>query len=200
VFAGNIIMGSSDPDFFPFLVLKQILGGTTRSRLFMNLREAKNYASYAISEMEVYGSSGVYWARAQVRPDAIVPAVREILGEIAALASGPAIPSEIEEAKSYLVGNMPLRFETPGGFADWMARYVALGLGPSQWDKGPEEIKLVTVDSVREVARRRLAGWPVIVIVGRPAWLGAVAGAFDALEIYDATGKLRLIMHKGDRP
>ncbi|MCK7479973.1 MAG: insulinase family protein [Candidatus Moduliflexus flocculans] len=32
-------MDSYDPDFFPFLVLKQILGGTTRSRLFMNLRE-----------------------------------------------------------------------------------------------------------------------------------------------------------------
>ncbi len=198
IFAGNVIMGSSDPDFFPFLVLKQILGGTTRSRLFMNLRETKNYASYAFSEMEVYGSSGVYWALAQVRPDAIVPAVREVLGEIDALASGPAIPSEIEEAKSYLVGNMPLRFETPGGFADWMARYVALGLGPSQWDKGPEEIKLVDAERVREAARTYLSAAPVVVIVGRPEWIAPYLGDFDTVEVYDTNGTLKHTVGKGE--
>ncbi len=197
VFAGNVIMGPSDPGFFPFLVLKQVLGGTTRSRLFMNLREAKGYASYAFSEMEVYGSSGVYWARARIRPEAIVPAVAEILGEIDALASGPAIPSEIEEAKSYLVGNMPLRFETPGGFADWMARYVALGLGPSQWDKGPEEIKLVDAGRVREAARTYLSAAPVVVIVGRPEWIAPYLGGFDAVEVYDTNGTLKHTISKG---
>jgi len=201
VFAGNVIMDASDPDFFPFLVLKQVLGGTTRSRLFMNLRESKGSAYYAFSETEFFRSCGVYWARALVQPEAIVPAAREIVREIEALAVEPADPTEIEEAKSYLIGNLPARFESPEGFADWMARYVALGLDEAQWDKGPERLKLVNADTVREVARRRLAGRPVIVIVGQPAWLGAwVAGEFDTLEIYDATGKLRLIMRKGDTP
>jgi predicted Zn-dependent peptidase len=198
IFAGNIIMGSSDPDFFPFLVLKQILGGTTRSRLFMNLREDKNYASYAFSEMEVFGSSGVYWARARVRAEAVIPAVREILGEIDALASGPAVPSEIEEAKSYLVGNLPLRFEAPGGFADWLARYVALGLGPSQWDKGPEELKLINAERVRQVARAYLSAPPVVVIVGRPEWAASCLEGFEAIEIYDGTGQFKHTLRKGD--
>lgn len=198
VFAGNVVMGSSSPDFFPVLVLKQILGGTTQNRLFMNLREAKNYATYAFSEMEVYGSCGVYWARAQVRPEVLVPAIREIVGEIGALAAAPAVPSEVEEAKSYLVGNMPLRFESPAGFADWMARYVALGLDTSQWDRGAEDLKLVNAERVREAARKYLTPKPVVVIVGRPEWIGPHLGELDAVEVYDGSGQLKHTVRKGE--
>jgi zinc protease len=198
VFAGNVIMGSSSRDFFPFLVLKQILGGTTRSRLFMNLREAKEYATYAFTEMEVFGSCGVYWARALVRPESIVPAVEEIVGEIGALASSPAVPSEIEEAKSYLVGSLPLRFESAAGFAEWMARYVALRLDPGQWDKGPEELKLVDAERVRETAKRYLAATPVVVIVGSPEWLGQYLGDLGGVEVYDTFGQLKRTLGKGE--
>ena len=198
VFAGNVIMGSSGPDFFPFLVLSQILGGTTHSRLFMNLRESKGYATYAFSDMEVFGSCGVYWALARVRPEFIVPAVREIVGEIGALAASPAVPSEIEEAKSYLVGNLPLRLESPKGFADWIARYVALGLDQGQWDKGPEEIKLVNAERVREMARKYFSIQPVVVVVGRPEWLSPYLDEFGTIEIYDAAGHLKHILRKGE--
>ncbi len=198
IFAGNVIMGSSGPDFFSFLVLKQILGGTTRSRLFMNLRETKDYAMYAFSEMEVFGSCGLYWARALVKPESIVPAISEIVGEIAALAASPAVPSEIEEAKSYLVGSLPLRFESSTGFADWMARLIALRLDQSQWDRGPEEIKLVDAERVRQAAKRYLSAEPVVVIVGRPEWLGLYLGGYDAIEVYDTFGQLKRIQPKGD--
>jgi zinc protease len=198
VFAGNVIMDQSDPGFFPFLVLKQVLGGTTRSRLFMTLRESKEYATYAFSETEFYRSCGVYWARAQVRPEVLVPAVREILREIAALAAEPPVPTEIEEAKSYLIGNLPMRFESLAGFADWMARYVALGLDPTQWDKGPEQLKLVNAALVQETARKYLAARPVVVIVGRPEWLGPYLGELE-IEVYDTGGQLKHILRKGDR-
>ncbi len=198
IFAGNVIMDSSSPDFFPFLVLKQILGGTTRSRLFMNLRESKAYATYAFSEMEVFRSCGVYWARALVKPESIVPAAREMLREIGSLAAGPDVPPEIEEAKSYLIGNLPLRFESRSGFADWMARFVALGLDRSQWDRGPEELKLVNVERVRETARKYLSPRPVVVIVGRPEWLGPHLGELDAVEVYDRGGQLKFLS-KGEK-
>jgi zinc protease len=198
VFAGNVIMGSSSPDFYPFLVLKHILGGTTQSRLFMNLREDKNYATYAFCEMECYQACGLYWVRSQVRPQSIVPAEREILGEIGALAANPAVPSEIEEAKSYLVGSLPLRFESREGFADWLARYVALGLGQGQWDRGPEELKLVDAEKVREAARKYLTAKPIVVIVGQPEWLGLYCGEFDTVEVYDINGQLKHTWRKGE--
>lgn len=200
IFAGNVIMDSSDPDFFPFLVLKQVLGGTTRSRLFMNLRESKGYAYYAFSETEFFRSCGVYWARARVRPESIAPAVREIVREIGALAADPAVPSEIEEAKSFLVGNLPMRFESIGGFSDWMARYIALGLDETQWDKGPERFKLVDVERVQATARKHLASRPVVVVVGRREWIGLYLGVFDLVEVYDIHGELLYTLTKGEGP
>jgi predicted Zn-dependent peptidase len=164
----------------------------------MNLRESKGYAYYAFSETEFFRSCGVYWARALVRPEAIVPAAREILREIAALAVGPAAPSEIEEAKSYLIGNLPMHVESPQAFSDWMARYVALGLDEAHWDKGRERYKQVNAEQVKEAARRRLAARPLIVIVGRPEWLGPVAAEFETVEVYDTTGKLARTLRKGE--
>jgi zinc protease len=196
IFAGNVIMNSSSPDFFPFLVLKQILGGTTTSRLFMILRETKDLATYAFSEMEVFRTCGVYWARAKVRPGAIVPAVRETERVIIGLADVPPPPSEVEEAKSYLIGSLPLRFESAAGFADWIARYVALGLGPAQWDGGTEAIKMVNVELVGKTARKYLSARPVIVIVGRPEWAGQYLTGLSAVEIYDTDGQLKSTPHR----
>lgn len=197
IFAGNVVMDSYDPEFFPLLVLKQILGGTTRSRLFMSLRESRGYAYYAFSETEFFRSCGVYWARALVRPESIAPAVQGILREIGSMATAPASPSEIEEAKSFLIGNLPMRFEATSGFADWMARYVALSLDDGQWDKGPERFQRVDGERVRETARKYLARRPLVVIVGRPEWLALHLNAFASVEVYDASGTLKYTSSKG---
>jgi zinc protease len=198
IFAGNVIMSASDPDFFPFLVLKQVLGGTTRSRLFMNLRESKGYAYYAFSETEFFRSCGVYWARARVSPEFIVPAAREIVREIKALSTESPVPAEIEEAKSFLIGNLPTRFESLDGFADWMARAVALELDDGQWDKGPERLKLVNVEGVRAAAQNFLARKPLVVVVGRPDWLGRFLQDFETVEVYDTSGTLKRTLRKGE--
>jgi len=191
VFVGNVIMSATDPDFFPFLVLKHVLGGTTQSRLFMNLRESKGYAYYAFSQTEFFRSCGVFWARARVTPEFIVPAVREIAREIKAMSTEGASPAEIEEAKSFLIGNLPVRFESLEGFAEWMARVVALGLDDGQWDKGPERLKLVTVERARAAAQKYLSGKPLVVLVGRPEWIGLYLREFDTIEVYDNGGALK---------
>jgi predicted Zn-dependent peptidase len=199
VFIGNVVMAAADPDFFPFLVLKHVLGGTTQSRLFMNLRESKAFAYFAFSQTEFFRSCGVYWARARVRPEFIVPAVREIAREIKAMSTESANPAEIEEAKSFLIGNLPSRFESLEGFAEWMARVVALDLDEGQWDKGPERLKLVTVERARTAAINYLSGNPVIVLVGRPEWLGLYLREFDTIEVYDNGGALKMTLRKGEQ-
>jgi predicted Zn-dependent peptidase len=164
----------------------------------MNLRESKGYAYYAFSETEFFRSCGVYWARARVRPEFIVPAAREIVREIKAMSAEAAVPAEIEEAKSFLIGNLPTRFESLEGFAEWMARVVALDLDEGQWDKGPERLKLVNVERVQETARKYLSGKPLIVVVGRPEWLGRYLRDFETVEVYDIGGILQRTLRKGE--
>jgi len=90
-----------------------------------------------------------------------------------------------------------MRFETSAGFADWMARFVALGLDQGQWDRGPEEIKLVDVERVAERPEDTSPARPVVIIVGRPEWIGSCAGEFSAIEVYDtAGGQLKYVTSK----
>ncbi len=164
----------------------------------MNLRESKAYAYYAFSETEFFSACGVFWARALVVPEFIVPAVREIAREIKAMSAAAPIPAEIEEAKSFLIGNLPTRFESLEGFAELMARVVALDLDDGQWDKGPEKFKVVNVERAQAVAQKYLAGKPLVVVVGRPEWIDRYLQDFDVVEVYDGGGVLKQTLRKGE--
>ena len=89
-----------------------------------------------------------------------------------------------------------MRFESGEGFAEWMARYVALGLGQAQWDGGTEAIKQVNAEMVGETARKYLSARPVVIVVGRPEWVGPYLGGLESVEIYDASGQLKSATRK----
>ncbi len=197
IFIGNIVMDQGSPDLFPFLVLKQALGGTTRSRLFMNLRESKAYAYYAFSELEFLRACGLFWARARVAPEFIFPSVTEIIREIRSFSAARAPAAEIEEAKAYLVGNIPLRLGSPEGFSEWTARIAAMDLGPDHWERFLENIIRVNVETVQAAGQRHLSAPPVIVVVGRRDWILNHLKNFRVVEVYDVNGVLKQTIIKG---
>ena len=59
----------------------------------MNLRESKGYAYYAFSGEDLFKNCGVFWVRARVTSEAVVPSVREILRELGPEAVGESPPS-----------------------------------------------------------------------------------------------------------
>jgi predicted Zn-dependent peptidase len=197
IFVGNLVMPPTSSDYYPFLVLNQALGGTMNSRLFMNLRESKGFAYAAFSEAEFFRACGVFWAKARVAPDTIHAAVQEIIKEFKAFSSEKVVPAEIEEAKSFLVGQLPLKFESPDRYADRLAWVVALGLDAGHWNRASDNLMLVNAEKVIEAAQKYLPMTPVIVIVGNMGWGGAALKDFDAVEIYDNAGAFKTILRQG---
>jgi zinc protease len=197
IFVGNVAMPASSPDHFAFQVLNQILGGTTGSRLFMDLREAKGYAYSAFSEARFYRSAGAYWAKAEVPRESIHAAVTEIFNELRLLSAERLGPDEIEAAKSFLIGHLPLGFESPEDFSARLADVTGLGLDDQHWARLPEGLVLVNVEKVLEVAQRIFPPVPLVVIVGNREWAGQVLGDFDVVEIYDSNGAFSMTLHKG---
>jgi predicted Zn-dependent peptidase len=197
IFVGNLAMPPSHPDYYPFLVLNQVLGGTMSSRLFMNLRESKGYAYEAFSEVRFFRACGVYWARIRVTPETIQAALQEVLKEMRALASQKVVPDELEQAKSFLIGNLPLKLESLDGYSEKLAQVVALGLGSGHWGKASDNLMLVNGDRVLEAARRSFTPPPVIVIVGNRAWAEQALGGFPVVEVYDNMGNLKMTLRKG---
>ena len=197
VFVGNLVMPPSASDYYPFLVLNQALGGTMNSRLFMKLRESKGLAYAAFSEAEFFRTCGVFWAKARVTPETIPAAVQEIIKEFKAFSSEKAAPVEIEEAKSFLIGQLPLKFEAPDRYAERLAWVAALGLDAGHWTRASDNLMLVNAEKVIEAAQKYLPMTPVVVIVGKMEWAAAALKDFDSVEIYDSTGAFRKILRQG---
>jgi zinc protease len=197
IFLGNIVPPATDPDHFPFMVLNQILGGTPGSRLFMNLRESKGYAYYAFSGEDLTKNCGVFWVRARVTPEAVVPSVREILREIGPDGVEKVSSFEIEQAKSFLIGNFPLKNEALSDLAYRAAQVRSFDLGDDHWNRYTQNIILVNLERVLETARRVLEPPPAVVIDGNIQELADHIREFEKVDVYDIQGNLKWTINKG---
>lgn len=190
IYLGNIIFPISSPDYFPFIVFNQVIGGTPNSRLFMHLRESKAYAYYAFSEMDFFRSCGVFTIRAKVLPEFTHAAIQEILQEINDLRNTPIPSQEIEQAKSYLIGNFPLQLETNEDLSAKLAQIQAFDLGRDHWERYDEKIKLINSEMVSGMGQKYSLHTPVIVIVGNNE-ITEYLMEFTQVSVYSPDGNFR---------
>lgn len=194
IYIGNIISPSTSAGYFPWLVLNQVLGGTPNSRLFMNLRESKGYAYYAFSSIESFKACSVFYVRSRVRPEVISDSVKEILNEIRRIIK-ETIPSyEIEQAKSYLIGNYPLNIETQESLSFKLSEIQAFNLGQEHWNKYYESIMLIDSGKVFETAQKYPLLSSVVIIVGDKNDFIDHLSDFREIEVYDIQGNLKQIL------
>jgi len=194
---GNLISPLAEPDYYPLGILNQVLGGTPFSRLFMNLREAKEYAYSAFSRVEFFRACGYYSVVAQVIPTASAPSIREIGREIERLGREKVSNFELEQAKSYLIGQFPIRIARLDELSRQASELLAFSAGESRWSRFLESITQVDADRIFEVAQKYVLPKPVVVIVGDKDVLLDELREFDRLEVYDLKGVLLFTLIKG---
>lgn len=190
LYVGTAFPRPSTPDRAALTVLNQVLGGSLGSRLLMNLRESKEYANYAFSELEIFRAGGLLFVRARVLPDKVVLALQEIQREIRSLAgTNPALAGEIEPAKTYLLGNFPIGLERFDQLTARMADILGLGAGEELWNGYYGQVEIVDADRVLKVAQGYLLKPFAVVIAGDRASLADRLSALDAYDVYDAKGQ-----------
>ncbi len=180
------------------IVLNQVLGGTPASRLFMNLRESKGFAYYAFSEIDLFKACGVFFIRAKVRPEVAYDSVMEILKEIEKITKEKMPSYEIEQAKSYLIGNFPLKIETFDDLSLKVAQIQAFQLGEEHWSKYYENVMLIDSKKVFEIAQKFPILTPVVVIVGDIKTTLEHIRQFDEVDVYNNKGILQYSIRKGE--
>jgi zinc protease len=196
IYLGTVLPVVGIQERFALTVLNQVLGGTTNSRLFMNLRETKEYANFAFSEVDFFRAAGAFLVRARVRPDVVVPALQEIKKEIRGLATDPVPAVEVEPAKTYLLGNFPLSLERPDAFSQRIAEILAMGGGEEFWNGYYEQIMLVNSERVFEAARKYLLQPLIVVIAGDRNVLGERLSTIESYDVYDAKGQFQFTVTK----
>lgn len=198
IYLGNIVLPNRGQEVFPFMVLNQVLGGTHTSCLFMNLRESKGYAYYAFSELEFFKTCSVFFVRAKVRSEVTSPSIKEILKEIKKVTREKISSFEIEQAKSYLIGNFPLQINTYDKLSSKVSEIKALELGEEHWSGYYENIIDVNAEKVFETAKRAPLLTPVVVIVGDKYEITDYLRDFKEVEVYDNKGILQYTIKQGE--
>ena len=141
------------PDFHALAVMSAILGGLFNSRLNLKLREEKGYTYGAGAGFDLRRSAGPFAARAAVATDVTVPAVQEILVELDRMRADRVDEDELQDARDYLVGVFPLRFETPGAVVGALGGLVVQGLPDDELARYRPSIEAVSREDVLAAAR-----------------------------------------------
>ena len=111
-------------------------------------------------------SRSVFFINAKVRPEVVEDSIQEILNEIRLITNKKIPTFEIEQAKSYIIGNFPLQIESLADLTSKVVENKAMNLGDEHWKRYYENIMLVTSDKVFELSRRIPLRTPVVVVVG----------------------------------
>ena len=170
-----------DPDFMAAYVANHILGSGSSSRLYREVREKRGLA-YSVSESLLWmdhsalfiGSTGTRSDRAQQTVDAVDSEVRRMAED------GPT-QDELDQAKSYLKGSQMLALDTSSKLASALLQYQLDQLGIDYIEKRNAIVEAVTLDQVKQAARRLWGQGLMTVVVGRaPEAIAQPASAVPA--------------------
>jgi len=196
IYLGNIAPAMTSPDYYPLSVFHQVLGGSVNSRLIMNLRESKGYAYYVFSQIEAFPGFDVFFIRARVAPQFVFASIQEIMDEVRANRTARLPTVEVEQAKSFFIGNFPLTIERLERLAEKVSELKALNLGDDYWNRYGENVLQVNADRVFDMVQSLPLQTPVVVIAGDKYVLSDQLKYFDKVDIFDAQGTFQYSLVK----
>ncbi len=164
---GNRAASRDSPDYYALTAANQILGGPAANRLFKTLRSRQGLTYGASSELIFQQTAGSWVAKTSTRTQETMRSLRAVLDEMNRLRRDSIRPSELQTAKSYLIGHMALEFETSNDIARQALELMVHNLPLDYWNHFPEQISLLDASEVSAMARKYLAANPdVIVLIG----------------------------------
>ena len=171
-------MARKDPDFIPAFVLNQILGGGGfASKLMEEVREKRGLAYSVYTYVYPYQHASIFSGGVATRNEAMGQSLDLIREELKKMADNGPSQSDLDSAKSYLIGSYPLRFDTNAKIATQLLGLRMDGFGPEYVDNRNAMIAAVTLDDMKRVGKRLLATDNLIVtIVGKPTLTQAKKG------------------------
>ncbi|MDW4498394.1 pitrilysin family protein [Sulfitobacter sp. D35] len=162
-----------DPDYFAAMVLNQVLGGGSfESRLMDEVREKRGLTYGVYSYLAARDYAEVYMGSVSSANDRIAEAIAVIRDEWTKAATEGLTAQEIEDAKKYLTGAYPLRFDGNGPIANIMVGMQMMGLPVDYIATRNDKVEAVTLEDVNRVAGELLDPEALtFVVVGQPEGL-----------------------------
>ena len=186
---GNIAIDRRSPDYFPMMVMNDVIGGGASSRLFLNLREEKGYTYGVYSDFTALRYPGPWRAAGSMRTEVTEGALTEFFNEIRRIRDEKVPAAELEASKRSIAASFALSLEQPTRVLSFAMTSKLYGLPADYWDTYPARIMAITAADVQRVARQYLEPDALqVVVVGDASKIKPVLEKFGAVEVYDANG------------
>ena len=134
-------------------VLEGVLGGTSSSRLFQEVRERRGLAYSVFSFSSQHASTGEVGLYVGTRPDNLGEALATIAQELERFVEDPATPQELERSRENLKGRVALSLESTSARMSRLGSALLGGVPIYSVDEIVDLIDAVTVEDVRGLAR-----------------------------------------------
>lgn len=147
----------NDPDYQAIRVMNYILGGGGFvSRLVKSIRMVQGLAYDVDSYYDPRTDFGPYTLSVQTKCASADTAVKSLIAEMRRIQNEPLSDEELKEAKDYIRGSYPFRFETDGQVARQFLYLELYDLGADYFKKDMEKTMAVTKNDVMAAARKYL--------------------------------------------
>ena len=142
-------------DFFPKMILNNILGGQFSSRINLNLRENKGYTYGASSNFYYYKDGAYFIVSTSVAEENTASAVKEMFNELHGIRKG-VTREEVEFAKSSIIRKFPSNFETNSQIASAMSRMFIHQLPDNHFQTYVDKVRRVSVEQINQASLKNI--------------------------------------------
>lgn len=176
---GHAGLKRRDEDFIPAFIMNYVLGGGGfGSRLTEEIREKRGLTYSVYSYLSPLDRGAVFIGGAATQNKRADETISLIRSELARMAEHGPTKKELAEAKTYLTGSYPLRFDTSSKIAGQLLAIQVDDLGLDYIDTRNAKVEAVTLEDVKRVAKRLLKpGELIITVVGKPGALKSIKPA-----------------------
>ncbi len=167
---GHAGIPRDDPEFFPAFVANHVFGASGRqSRLGMEVREKRGLTYGIGAYLASFDLAQLVVGQVASANERVAEAIKVTREEWARIAAEGVTEEELDEAKAYLTGAYPLRFDSNASIARIMVGMQMDDLGLDYVNARNGKVNAVTADDVRKVAKRLYLPEELhFVVVGQP--------------------------------
>ena len=158
----NMVLGHNgvargNPDYYAIQVMNYILGGGGfSSRAMDSIRNERGLAYSVYSFFAAEKSHGSFQFVMQTKNETALEAIRLAKEEIRRMREQPVSEQELQDAKDFLIGSFPLRFDTNRKVAGFLTQVEYYELGLDYPERYADLIGKVTREDVLRVAKQYL--------------------------------------------
>ncbi len=149
---GGAGLARNDERRFALRVLEGILGGTSSSRLFQEVRERRGLAYSVFSFSSLFATTGEVGLYVGTRPDNLAEALEVVAKELERCVEDPASEQELTRSRENLKGRVVLSLESTGARMSRLGSSVLNDMEILSVDEVIERIDAVQIPDLRELA------------------------------------------------